>query len=45
MAGFALATAALHLLGIGFAKVTMHFNRVAGMLCVLVGGGLFAGVI
>ena len=50
MAGFALATTALHLLGIGFAKVTTHFKlqsaiRVAGMLCVLVGGGLFAGVI
>ena len=34
----------------GFAKVTTHFKlqsaiRVAGMLCVLVGGGLFAGVI
>jgi len=50
MAGFALATTALHLLGIGFVKVTTHFKlqsaiRVAGMLCVLVGGGLFAGVI
>jgi len=42
MAGFALATTALHLLGIGFVKVTTHFKlqsaiRVAGMLCVLVG--------
>jgi len=37
MAGFALATTALHLLGIGFVKVTTHFKlqsaiRVAGML-------------
>jgi urease accessory protein len=50
MAGFALATAALHLFGIGFAKVTTHFKlqsaiRVAGMLCVLVGAGLVAGAI
>jgi urease accessory protein len=50
MAGFALATAALHLLGIGFAKVTTHFKlqsaiRVAGTLCVLAGAGLFAGAI
>jgi urease accessory protein len=48
MAGFALATAALHLLGIGFAKVMAHFKlqsaiRAAGMLCVLVGACLFAG--
>ena len=50
MAGFALATAALHLLGIGFAKVTTHFKlqsaiRVAGMLCVLVGAVLLARAI
>jgi urease accessory protein len=50
MAGFALATAALHLLGIGFAKVMMHLKlqsvvRAAGLLCVLVGIGLFAEVI
>ena len=50
MAGFALATTALHLLGIGFAKVTTHFKlqsaiRVAGMLCVLVGTVLLAGAI
>ena len=50
MAGFALATAGLHLLGIGFAKAMMHFKlqsaiRAAGALCVLMGAGLFAGVI
>jgi urease accessory protein len=50
MAGFALATAALHLLGIGFAKTMTHFNlrpaiRIVGMLCVLTGAGLFAGII
>jgi urease accessory protein len=50
MAGFALATAALHVLGIGFAKVMMHLKlqsavRVAGLLSVLVGAGLFAGAI
>lgn len=50
MAGFALATAALHLLGIGFAELMTHFKlqsaiRVAGMLCVSVGAGLFAGAI
>jgi urease accessory protein len=46
MAGFALATTALHLLGIGFAKVMMHLKlqsaiRVAGVFCILVGAGLF----
>ena len=50
MAGFALATAALHLLGIGFAKAVTYIAlrpavRIAGMLCVLVGAGLFAGVV
>jgi urease accessory protein len=50
MAGFALATAALHVLGIGFAKVMMHLKlqsavRVAGLLSALVGVGLFAGAI
>lgn len=50
MAGLALATAGLHLLGIGFAKSMTYFAlrpaiRIAGALCVLVGAGLFAGVI
>jgi len=50
LAGFAIATASLHLVGIGFAKVMKCFQlqsaiRVAGLLCVLVGTGLFAGVI
>jgi urease accessory protein len=50
MAGFALATATLHLVGIGLAQ-TMARNamrpviRVAGAACVLVGAGLFGGVI
>jgi len=50
MAGFALATAALHLAGIGFAKTMIYFAlrlaiRVAGVLCVLTGAGLFTGII
>jgi len=50
MTGFALATAALHLLGIGFAKVMVQFElpsaiRAAGLLCCSLGVGLFAGVI
>jgi urease accessory protein len=50
MAGFAVATAALHLLGIGFATTMTYFDlrpaiRVAGVLCVLTGAGLFAGLI
>jgi urease accessory protein len=50
MAGFALATATLHLVGIGFAQLMARnalrpVIRVAGAACVLVGAGLFAGVI
>jgi urease accessory protein len=50
MAGFAIATAALHLLGIGFATTMTYFDlqaviRIAGALCVLTGAGLFAGII
>jgi urease accessory protein len=50
MAGFALATAALHLVGIGLASVTTRLAlapaiRVAGFACVAVGIGLFAGVL
>jgi urease accessory protein len=46
MAGFALATAALHLIGIGFALTMQRpLIRVAGVACVLIGAGLFAGVI
>jgi urease accessory protein len=50
MAGFALATAALHALGIGFALSMGRFAmlaavRVAGAACALIGAGLFAGVL
>ena len=50
MAGFALATATLHLVGIGFAQLMARAQlgpaiRVAGALCVAVGAGLYAGVI
>jgi urease accessory protein len=50
MAGFALATVGLHALGIGFAltmqrAVLRPAIRVAGVACVAVGVGLFAGVI
>ena len=50
MAGFALATAALHLAGIGFAlamaRASLHpVIRVAGAACVMIGAGLIAGVI
>jgi urease accessory protein len=50
MAGFALATAALHLAGIAFAQIMTHFTlrpaiRVAGGFCVLFGVGLIAGVL
>jgi urease accessory protein len=50
MAGFALATAALHLAGIGYAQTMAHFAlrpaiRVAGVACVLIGAGLFAGAL
>jgi urease accessory protein len=50
MAGFALATATLHLVGIGFALTMQRAAlrpaiRLAGVACVAVGVGLFAGVI
>jgi urease accessory protein len=50
MAGFALATASLHAIGIGFAFLmnrahTPAFVRVAGLACVLIGVGLVAGVL
>jgi urease accessory protein len=50
MAGFALATATLHLIGVGFAQVMTRaqlrpFVRIAGALCVLLGTGLYAGVL
>jgi len=49
MAGFALATASLHALGIAFALLMKRVHaraliRVAGAACVLVGAGLYAGV-
>jgi urease accessory protein len=50
MAGFAVATASLHAVGIAFALLMQRAAlrpaiRVAGATCVLVGAGLFAGVI
>jgi urease accessory protein len=50
MAAFALATAGLHLLGIAFALgfARAHLRsvvRVAGAVCVLIGAGLWSGVI
>ena len=50
MAGFALATAALHAAGIGFAQLMARNAlrpaiRVAGLACVLVGASLYAGVL
>ena len=50
MAGFALATATLHALGIGFALMMNRVRarplvRMAGAACVLIGAGLWAGVI
>ncbi len=50
MAGFAVATATLHLTGIGFAQIMSRAHmrpaiRVAGALCVVLGAGLYAGVI
>ncbi|MCW5691198.1 MAG: HupE/UreJ family protein [Pseudolabrys sp.] len=49
MAGFALATASLHALGIGFALFAARHSlrplvRVAGAVCVAVGAGLYTGV-
>jgi urease accessory protein len=50
MAGFALATAGLHVLGITFALGLTHVHlrgivRAAGAVCVLIGAGLWSGVI
>ena len=50
MAGFAIATAALHAAGIGFALVAARnamrpLVRVAGAVCVVIGAGLIGGVI
>lgn len=50
MAGFAIATASLHLTGIGFAQIMNRAHlrpaiRVAGALCVVIGAGLYSGVI
>jgi urease accessory protein len=50
MAGFALATATLHLFGIGFVLAMQRAQwrpaiRVAGAACVAIGGGLIAGVL
>jgi urease accessory protein len=50
MAGFAVATATLHLVGIGFAQLMARAHmrpvvRAAGALCVVIGTGLVAGVI
>jgi len=50
MAGFALATATLHLIGIGFAltmaRVAMRpVIRIAGVACVALGAGLISGAI
>lgn len=50
MAGFALATATLHLIGIGFAQLMVRAQlrpviRIAGALCVVIGAGLITGVI
>ncbi len=50
MAGFAISTAALHAVGIGFALFAARNSmrplvRVAGAVCVLIGAGLIGGVI
>ncbi len=50
MAGFTLATAMLHGVGIGFAQLMARAQlrpliRVAGVACVLIGAGLYAGII
>jgi urease accessory protein len=50
MAGFALATATLHLTGIGFAQTMVRARlrpaiRAAGAICVAIGAGLYAGVL
>jgi urease accessory protein len=50
MAGFAIATAALHATGIGFALVAVRHSlrplvRFAGAACVAIGAGLYMGVV
>jgi urease accessory protein len=50
MAGFAFATATLHLSGIGFVQMMTRVQlraaiRAAGALCVVVGAGLMTGVL
>jgi urease accessory protein len=50
MAGFALATATLHGVGIGFAQLMTRAHlrplvRIAGAVCVVIGAGLYAGVL
>lgn len=50
MAGFAISTAALHAVGIGFAVFAARNSmrplvRVAGAVCVIIGAGLIGGVI
>ena len=50
MAGFALATATLHLIGIGFALAMARASlrpliRIAGVVCMVIGAGLYAGII
>ena len=49
MTGFAIATASLHAIGIGFALTMQRVSlrpviRAAGAVCVLTGAGLYAGV-
>ena len=50
MAGFALVTATLHGVGIGFAQLMTRARlrplvRIGGAVCVLIGAGLYVGVI
>jgi urease accessory protein len=50
MAGFAFATATLHLVGIGFALTMARVSlrpviRIAGVACMAVGAGLYAGIL
>jgi urease accessory protein len=50
MAGFAIATAALHAAGIGFALVAARNSlrplvRMAGAVCVVIGAGLIGGIL
>jgi urease accessory protein len=49
-AGFAVATATLHGVGIGFAQLMTRAQlrplvRIAGAVCVVIGAGLYAGVL